>query len=57
VQAERFEAGTKGRRLVNADMPPGAIDQFALPDSPGAAFLFDAAAKLSLTARGCIHGS
>ena len=52
MQAERFDAGTNGRRLVNADMPPGAIDQFALPDGPGAALLSDAAAKLLLTARG-----
>jgi magnesium chelatase family protein len=52
LQAERFESGPEGRRLINADMPPGAIDQFALPDAPGAALLADAAAKLSLTARG-----
>ncbi|MDP1556300.1 MAG: ATP-binding protein, partial [Hyphomonas sp.] len=52
LQADRFEAGTEGRRLINADMPPGAIDQFALPDAPGAALLSDAAVKLSLTARG-----
>lgn len=52
LQSERFEAGTEGRRLINAAMPPGAIDQFALPDAPGAALLSDAAAKLYLTARG-----
>ena len=52
LQAGRFDSGPGGRRLVNADMPPGAIDTFAAPDSPGAALLADAAAKLSLTARG-----
>lgn len=52
LQAGRFDSGSEGRRLVNADMPPGAIDTFAAPDSAGAALLSDAAAKLSLTARG-----
>lgn len=33
-------------------MPPGSIDTFAAPESAGAALLSDAAAKLSLTARG-----
>ncbi|MFN3911387.1 YifB family Mg chelatase-like AAA ATPase [Hyphomonas sp.] len=52
IQAARFEAGPEGRRQVNADMPPGALDQFALPDGAGAALLADAAVKLALTARG-----
>lgn len=52
VQGERFEEVTEGRRRINADMAPGVIDQFALPDAPGAALLADAAVKLSLTARG-----
>jgi magnesium chelatase family protein len=52
LQGERFEAGPEGRRQVNADMPPGVLDQFASPDAPGAALIADAAVKLSLTARG-----
>jgi magnesium chelatase family protein len=51
-QAGRFEAGPEGRRQVNADMPPAAIDLFALPDAAGAALLSEAAVKLALTARG-----
>jgi magnesium chelatase family protein len=52
AQAARFDADTEGRRPVNADMPPAAIDRFALPEGAGAALLAEAAAKLSLTARG-----
>ena len=54
-QSERFETGPEGRRLVNADMPPGAIDRFALPDASGAALLAEAAEKLLLTGRGYIR--
>jgi magnesium chelatase family protein len=54
-QSERFETGPEGRCLVNADMPPGAIDRFALPDASGAALLAEAAEKLLLTARGYIR--
>lgn len=55
LQSERFETGPEGRRLMNADMPPGAIDRFALPDASGAALLAEAAEKRLLTARGYIR--
>jgi len=37
---------------VNADMPPSGLETFAQEYAPGAALISDAAAKLSLTARG-----
>lgn len=52
VQAARLGSAGEGRRPVNADMPPSALDAFVQPGAPGAALLSDAAAKLSLTARG-----
>ena len=52
VQLARLESAGEGRRPVNADMPPSGLETYAQPDGPGAALIADAAAKLSLTARG-----
>lgn len=52
VQLARLESAGEGRRPVNADMPPSGLETYAQPDGPGAALISDAAAKLSLTARG-----
>jgi magnesium chelatase family protein len=53
IQADRFgETGDDTRRPVNADAPLPELEQVARPDQPGAALLADAAARLSLTARG-----
>ncbi|MEO1100370.1 MAG: YifB family Mg chelatase-like AAA ATPase [Pseudomonadota bacterium] len=52
-QAGRYsDAGTDGRRPLNADAPSGDIERIARPDALGQALLADAAAKLNLTARG-----
>ena len=53
IQAARLEeAGARGLRPVNADIPSGALDTFIVPDVAGAALLSEAAEKLRLTARG-----
>ncbi|MEO0721382.1 MAG: YifB family Mg chelatase-like AAA ATPase [Pseudomonadota bacterium] len=53
VQASRYaDASEVGRRPLNSDASPDALDRSAKPDEAGQALLAEAATKLHLTARG-----